>query len=100
MRVTLTRRRVLQSLVVALAPAAVVMKPRAQGTAANTSEAAPYSPAVLPPGVRSRFVHDVNGIRMHVLEAGFEVRNRPAVLLIHGYPELAYSWRKIMLPIA
>ena len=35
-----------------------------------------------------------------MLEAGFEVKDRPAVLLLHGYPELAYSWRKVMLPIA
>ena len=26
--------------------------------------------------------------------------NRPAVLLIHGFPELGYSWRHVMLPLA
>src|SRR5205807_3304297 len=36
---------------------------------------------------------------MHVLEAGFEVGDRPCVLLLHGFPELAYSWRKVMLPL-
>ena len=25
---------------------------------------------------------------------------RPCLLLLHGFPELAYSWRKIMLPLA
>jgi len=25
---------------------------------------------------------------------------RPAVLLVHGFPELAYSWRKVMRPLA
>jgi pimeloyl-ACP methyl ester carboxylesterase len=60
----------------------------------------PYSPSILPPGIRSRYVNNINGIRMHVLEAGFEVRDRPAVLMIHGFPELAYSWRKVMVPIA
>jgi len=60
-----------------------------------------YSEDVLPRGVRSRFVRDVNGLTMHILEAGFEAaRNRPCVLLLHGFPELAYSWRKIMLPLA
>ncbi len=54
----------------------------------------------LPAGIRSRFVADINGLTMHVLEAGFEVRNRPCVLLLHGFPELAYSWRKVMLPLA
>lgn len=54
----------------------------------------------LPGGIRSRFVEGVNGLRMHILEAGFESPGRPCVLLLHGFPEIAYSWRKIMLPIA
>ena len=37
---------------------------------------------------------------MHVLEAGFDAPGRPCVLLLHGFPELAYSWRKVMLPLA
>jgi pimeloyl-ACP methyl ester carboxylesterase len=37
---------------------------------------------------------------MHVLEAGFEGKARPCVLLLHGFPELAYSWRKVMQPLA
>ncbi len=56
--------------------------------------------AALPPGIRARFVPGVNGLTMHVLEAGFETPGRPCVLLLHGFPELAYSWRKIMLPLA
>src|SRR5687767_15803548 len=35
---------------------------------------------------------------MHVLEAG--TPGRPCVLLLHGFPELAYSWRKIMPALA
>ena len=54
----------------------------------------------LPAGIRSRFVDGINGLRMHILEAGFEARGRPLVLLLHGFPELAYSWRKVMLPLA
>jgi pimeloyl-ACP methyl ester carboxylesterase len=57
-------------------------------------------PIPLPPGIRSRFVDGVNGLRVHVLEAGFEGGERPCVLLLHGFPEIAYSWRKIMLPLA
>jgi pimeloyl-ACP methyl ester carboxylesterase len=59
-----------------------------------------YGRAPLPDGIRSRFVHEVNGLTMHVLEAGFETPHRPCVLLLHGFPELAYSWRKVMLPLA
>jgi pimeloyl-ACP methyl ester carboxylesterase len=64
------------------------------------TELPPLEHDVLPSGVRSRFVHDINGLRLHVLEAGFETCGRPLVLLLHGFPELAYSWRKVMLPLA
>lgn len=40
----------------------------------------------------------VNGLSMHVLEAGEPTR--PCVLLLHGFPELAYSWRKILPALA
>ncbi len=68
-------------------------------------EIAAFPENALPRGIRSRFVNDVNGLRMHILEAGFETglsKNaaRPLVLLLHGFPELAYSWRKVMLPLA
>jgi pimeloyl-ACP methyl ester carboxylesterase len=100
-----TRRQLMQGLIAALAPAAAATKARAgnvfqQTTTTTAAEAVPYSPAVLPPGIRSRFVDNINGLRMHVLEAGFEDKGRPGVLLVHGFPELAYSWRKVMLPIA
>jgi len=54
-------------------------------------------PAIpLPSGIRSRFVENINGLRMQVLEAGYETKGRPCVLLLHGFPELAFSWRKVM----
>ncbi|HLZ27622.1 MAG TPA: alpha/beta hydrolase [Chloroflexota bacterium] len=59
-----------------------------------------YGQTTLPVDIRSRLVSNNNGITMHVLEAGFEGEGRPCVLLLHGFPELAYSWRKVMLPIA
>jgi pimeloyl-ACP methyl ester carboxylesterase len=60
----------------------------------------PYGNATIPPGIRSRRVANVNGLTVHMLEAGYETPGRPAVLLLHGFPELAYSWRKVMLPLA
>jgi pimeloyl-ACP methyl ester carboxylesterase len=59
-----------------------------------------YGNSTLPPGVRSRSINNVNGLTVHLLEAGFEGTGRPVVLLLHGFPELAYSWRKVMLPLA
>jgi len=64
----------------------------------NITAALPDIP--LPPTIRSRFVENINGLSMHVLEAGFETRRRPCVLLLHGFPELAYSWRKVMPALA
>ncbi len=64
------------------------------------TELPPLDASILPPGVRARFVDGINGLRMHVLEAGFETPNRPCVLLLHGFPELAWSWRKIMPALA
>ena len=54
----------------------------------------------LPSTIRSRYVDNINGLRMHVLEAGFETHGRPCVLLLHGFPELAFSWRKVMPVLA
>ena len=64
------------------------------------TELPPLDGAVLPSGIRARFVDGINGLRMHVLEAGFEPAGRPCVLLLHGFPELAYSWRKVMPALA
>jgi pimeloyl-ACP methyl ester carboxylesterase len=99
-----TRRRLIKSLGAALVSGALSIEARVTGDpqqlSATSATQLPYDPAVLPPGIRSRFVENVNGLRMHVLEAGFESRGRQCVLLLHGFPELAYSWRKVMLPIA
>src|SRR5450631_2989984 len=54
----------------------------------------------LPSIIRSRYVEGINGLSMHVLEAGFETKGRPCLLLLHGFPELAFSWRKVMRPLA
>jgi pimeloyl-ACP methyl ester carboxylesterase len=69
-----------------------------QGLSMNDTPA--YGAATLPPGIRCRFLAGVNGLDMHLLEAGFETPGRPCVVLLHGFPELAYSWRKIMPALA
>ena len=97
-RPTITRRE-FTTAVAALAPlAASVRIDATQPTPGGPI--GPLSPSVLPPGIRSRYVDGVNGLRMHVLEAGYETPGRPGILLIHGFPELAFSWRKVMGPLA
>jgi pimeloyl-ACP methyl ester carboxylesterase len=66
----------------------------------TTMPLAPLDTRHLPAGVHSRFVESVNGLRMHLLEAGQEKPGRPLLLLLHGFPEIAYCWRKVMVPLA
>src|SRR5215468_2457919 len=80
----------------ALAPGSA----RAATVGTDIANLPPYGNGTLPPGIRSRSIANVNGLTVHILEAGYEVPGRPAVLLLHGFPELAYSWRKVMLPLA
>ncbi len=58
-----------------------------------------YETETLSANISARFVPNVNGLRMHVLEAGVGP-DRPCVVLLHGFPEMAYSWRKVMVPLA
>src|SRR6478735_7376733 len=60
----------------------------------------PLPTSVLPDGVRARIVSGINGLDIHLLEAGHETPGRPAVLLLHGFPEIAYSWRKVLPALA
>ena len=100
----LSRRQLFHAAAAALGT--WVLPSKVQAAVAHTpthdqpQEIGPYPPEWLPDGVRSRFVHGINGLRLHVLEAGFESPGRPAVLLLHGFPELAYSWRSVMVPLA
>ncbi len=56
------------------------------------------APLPLPDGIRTRMLDNGRGLAMHILEAG--QAGRPLLLLLHGFPEIAYSWRKVMLPLA
>ena len=47
--------------------------------------------------LRSRFV-DGAGMRLHVVEAGPE--DGPLVVLLHGFPEFWYGWRRQIGPLA
>ena len=60
----------------------------------------PMPAAVLPAGIRAWIIPGINGLDIHMLEAGFEQPGRPCLLLLHGFPELAFSWRKVMGPLA
>src|SRR3954470_4534519 len=58
----------------------------------------PYGNNTLPTGVKPRLVPNVNGLTVNMLEAG--AQGQPLVLLLHGFPNLGYSWRKVMPALA
>jgi len=114
----LTRRQIMRRIIAVMVSPAVVPYARVSDASADfgfydqspyiVKEVTPiknntdvaYGKATLPAEIRSRFVKDINGLTFHILEAGFEIKDRPCILLLHGFPELAYSWRKVMLPLA
>lgn len=54
----------------------------------------------LSPSISTRSI-TTSTLNFHILEAGFTPsRDRPLLLLLHGFPELAYSWRKVIPPLA
>jgi pimeloyl-ACP methyl ester carboxylesterase len=55
------------------------------------------SETLLKPGWTSRVVH-ANGIGMHLVEAGSV--DGPALILLHGFPEFWWAWRKLIDPLA
>src|SRR5262249_2925778 len=82
------------------APIARARRARAAIVKTDFSKLPPYGNSTLPTGIRSRHIANVNGMTVHILEAGYETPGRPAVLLLHGFPELAYSWRKVIPSLA
>jgi pimeloyl-ACP methyl ester carboxylesterase len=91
-----SRRAFLASSAVAVAGA----RARAAIVQTDFSKLPPYGNGTIPAGIRSRHIANVNGLTVHILEAGYETPGRPAVLLLHGFPEIAYSWRKVMPALA
>ncbi|RDB30023.1 Bifunctional epoxide hydrolase 2 [Hypsizygus marmoreus] len=58
----------------------------------------------LSPAIESRSLL-INDLNVHILEARpasspTDVPPPPLLILLHGFPELAYSWRKVMVPLA
>lgn len=49
-------------------------------------------------GLQSKRIQTKTGLNMHVLEAGSP--SNPCVLLLHGFPELAFSWRHQLTALA
>jgi pimeloyl-ACP methyl ester carboxylesterase len=54
---------------------------------------------LLDPIISSHKINISTGLNVHYLEASLDKynnKNQPVILLLHGFPELSFSWRKIM----
>lgn len=92
-----------QSLIASRVDSAIAAQKPANGQALSMTrnEDVLYGQDTLPAGIRSRLVDNNNGMtQTHILEAGFEERGRPCIVFVHGFPELAYTWRNQLLPLA
>ncbi len=46
--------------------------------------------------IKSRVIKNINGLDIHFLESGEKTSNSELIVLLHGFPELSYSWRKLI----
>ena len=57
-------------------------------------------PLPLAAGISQSFIDlPTRNLRMHILSANLDTR-KPLILLLHGFPELAYVWRKVIAPLS
>lgn len=96
----MNRRQMLGSTGAVLAEMALSRAKAQGGNAGSENKDVLYGRTTLPAGIRSKWVNTNTGVTLHVLEAGYESRNNPCAVLIHGFPELAYTWRNQLLPLA
>lgn len=95
-----TRRGFLAASLYLLARAGVGATGTNLAPRSHANPAVEYGQATLPEGIRSRRINTNNEVVLHTLEAGFETPGRHCIVLLHGFPELAYIWRHQMLPLA
>jgi pimeloyl-ACP methyl ester carboxylesterase len=98
----ISRRHFLQALSLFAANTTLASRADIQRSTAGVpaNDSVEYGKSTLPRGVRSQRVDTNNGVVLHILEAGFETPGKPCVVLLHGFPELAYTWRNQLLPLA
>jgi pimeloyl-ACP methyl ester carboxylesterase len=59
-----------------------------------------YQKEILLPDIKSKISKNINEIDIHYLEAGSKTKNSKLIVLLHGFPELAFSWRKILIELS
>ena len=47
--------------------------------------------------IKSRVIKSVNGLNLHILENNVKIKTQNVILLLHGFPEISFSYRYMML---
>ena len=47
--------------------------------------------------LKSRIIKNVNGLNIYILENNVKINTKNVILLLHGFPEISFSYRYIML---
>ena len=94
--ISTTRRRIILTATAAAAYTSIAV-PNVARAAIVQTDTAGLPPLPLSTGIRSRYVSNINGLTF-TAGSRLETKGRRCVLLLHGFPELAYGWRKVMLP--
>jgi pimeloyl-ACP methyl ester carboxylesterase len=55
-----------------------------------------YYNGTLDKQIKSRIIKNINGLDVHFLESGQNNSKKGLIVLLHGFPELSYSWRKVI----
>ena len=52
---------------------------------------------LLEKNIKSNFVDIGTGLKVHYLECNYtNKKDTPIALLLHGFPEISFSWRKLL----
>ena len=47
--------------------------------------------------LKSRILNNINGLNIHILENNAKIKKDNIVLLLHGFPEISFSYRYLMV---
>ena len=47
--------------------------------------------------LKSRILNNINGLNIHILENNAQIKKNNIILLLHGFPEISFSYRYLMV---
>jgi pimeloyl-ACP methyl ester carboxylesterase len=95
-----TRRRFLEGALLCAALPVRSLQAADAELSSRSNNSVEYGQHTLGSGVRSRRTRLSDGLSVHFLEAGRQSERSALVVLLHGFPEIAYTWRNQLSDLA